>query len=393
MLPSWLSKKSNNIPQALSQPDHTSKASRSTVELTGHSSQSAIPITDDDHHDVHEHIWDPSTYSAPTEQEVLRPDSSFISSDVKSLGHSAEPARFQTPHDDILAELQGHLPSGGPQAAAEQQSLRSDAPPGSSFNLGSSAVENSLFTSDSLPNHEPTKEVMYEPSTGQKLSDYVPTPLRSGADDELWSHLSHILELQSEISKMHVDMENVGLRTARGHNGPVVPERGGKAGTTRNDRGKNRRRSDTLGEEEDDNESDEVTEGEDSDDNDEVFGKRTREQEFTRLAERFAEKKVSIDAVMNKLDNLSSALKTFHALPTPVLDLASSRTNTTSSNAPLAADRAAGVAPAVTSTTPAPPRLSVQPLVTTIIDDSQHVDSPVDMHPTQSIFDRNVGKK
>ncbi|KAG1762923.1 hypothetical protein EDD22DRAFT_735535, partial [Suillus occidentalis] len=241
-----------------------------------------------------------------------------------------------TPHDDILAELQGHLPSGGPQAA-EQQSLRSDAPPGSSFHLGSSAVENSLFTSESLPNHEPTKEVMYEPSTGQKLSDYVPTPMRSGADDELWSQLSHILELQSEISKMHVDMENVGLRTARGHNGPA--------------RGKNRRRSDTLGEEEDDDESDEVTEGEVSDDNDEVFGKRTREEEFTRLAERFAEKKVSIDAVMNKLDNLSSALKTFHALPTPVLDLASSRTNTTSSNSPLTADRAAGMAPAVTSTT------------------------------------------
>jgi hypothetical protein len=300
MLPSWLSKKSNNIPQALSLPDHTSKASRSTVELTGHSSQSAIPITDDDHHDVHEHIWDPSTYSAPTEQEVLRPDSSFTSSDVKSLGHFAEPARFQTPHDDILAELQGHLPSGGPQAA-EQQSLRSDAPPGSSFHLGSSAVENSLFTSESLPNHEPTKEVMYEPATGQKLSDFVPTPMRSGADDELWSQLSHILELQSEISKMHVDMENVGLRTARGHNGPAVPERGGKAGTTRNERGKNRRRSDTLGEEEDDDESDEMTEGEDSDDNDEVFGKRTREGEFTRLAERFAEKKVSIDAVMNKV--------------------------------------------------------------------------------------------
>jgi hypothetical protein len=278
------------------------------VELTGHSSQSAIPITDDDHHDVHEHIWDPSTYSAPTEQEVLRPDSSVTSSDVKSLGYSTEPARFQTPHDDILAELQGHLPSGGPQAA-EQHSLRSDAPLGSSFNPGSSAVENSLFTSESLPNHEPAKEIMYEPSTGQKLSDYVPTPVRSGADDELWSHLSHILELQSEISKMHVDMENVGLRTARGHNGPAVPERGGKAGTTRNERGKNRRRSDTLGEEDgDDDESDEATEGEDSDDNDEVFGKRTREEEFTRLAERFAEKKVSIDAVMDKVCTSCSSM-------------------------------------------------------------------------------------
>lgn len=395
MLPSWLSKKSNNL-QVLNQPDHISKTSRSTVELTGNSSQSAIPITDDDHNDVHEHIWDPSTYSAPTEQDALKPNpsaiSTSISSDFKSLGRSTEPARFLTPHDDILADLQGYLPLGGPQA--EQQSLRPDAPLGSSLNLGPSAVENSLSTSESLPNHEPAKEIMYEPSTGQRLHDYVPTPVRSGTDDELWSHLSHILELQSEISKMHVDMENVGLRTARGHNGPAVPERGGKAGTTRSETGKNRRRSDTLGEEDGDDESDEATEGEDSDVNDEVFGKRKREEQFTRLAERFAERKGSIDAVMNKLDNLSSALKAFHALPTPILDLASSRTSTMSSNAPLVTtDRPTGVAPAGTSTTSAPPRLSLQPLVTTIIDDSRHVDSPVGIHPTQTILERSGGKK
>ncbi|KAG1757167.1 hypothetical protein EDB19DRAFT_15625 [Suillus lakei] len=390
MLPSWLSKKSNN-PQAVGQPDNISRDSRSAVELTGHSSQSAIHITDDDHNDVHEYICDPSTYSAPNEQDSLRPDPSATSGDVRSLGHSTEPgsARFLTPHDDILAELRGHLPSGGP---AEQRSPRPDALLGSSINLGSSTVENSLSTSESLPGHEPAKEIMYEPSTGQRLYDYVPTPVRSGADDELWSHLSHILELQSEIAKMHVDMENVGLRTARGHNGPAVPERGPKTGTTRRETGKGRRRSETLGEEEDDDESDEATDGEESDDNDEVFGKRKREEEFTRLAERFAERKVSIDSVMNKLDNLSSALKTFHALPTPVLDLASSRTSTMSFNAPLTVDRGTGVTPAVASTS-ALPRLSVKPLVTTIIDDSQHVDSPVDMHPTQSIIDRNLGKK
>jgi hypothetical protein len=391
MLPSWLSKKSNNL-QVLNQPDDISKASRSTVDLTGHSSQSAIPITDEDHNDVHEHIWDPSTYSAPTEQDALKPNTSATSttSDVKSLGYSTETTRFLTPHDDILAELQGYLPSGGPQAA-EQQSVRQDAPLGSS--LGPSAVDNSLFTSESLPNHEPAKETLYEPSTGQRLYDCVPTPVRSGTDDELWSHLSHILELQSEISKMHVDMESVGLRTARGHNGPAVPERGGKAGATRSETGKNRRRSDTLGEEEGHDESDEATEGEDSDDNDELFGKRKRGEQFTSLAERFAERKVSIDGVMNKLDNLSSALKAFHALPIPVLDLAPSRTNTISFNA--TTDRATGMALAGTSTTSAPPRLSVQPLATTIIEDSRHVDSPVGMHPTQCIPDRSasIGKK
>lgn len=407
MLPSlWLSNKSTNL-QTLtgSQPDHnSSKASRSTVELsTGHSSQSAIPITDDDHNDVHRHVWDPSTYSVLTEQDTLKsiPEypsatatSTSTSTDAKSLGHSTEPARFMTPHDDILAELQGYLPSLGSPQAAEQQSLRPDAPPGSSLNPGSSGVESPLFTSESLFNNEPAKEILYEPFTGQRLCESVPMPVRSGTDDELWSHLSHILELQSEISKMHIDMENVGLRTARGHSGPAVPERGGNAGTTRSGTGKNRRRRDTIGEEADDDESDEVTEGEDSDDTNEVFRKRKREGEFTRLAERFAERKVSIDAVMNKLDNLSSALKTFHALPTPVLDLGSSRASTMSSNAPLVAtDRATGVASVSASTTSAPLRLSVQPLVTTIIDDSQHVDSPLGMHSTQSILDRNVKKK
>ncbi|KAG1885484.1 hypothetical protein F4604DRAFT_1676043 [Suillus subluteus] len=344
--------------------------------------QSAVlqfPSQTTDHNDVHEHIWDPSTYSAPTEQDALNPNpsatSTSTSSDSKSLGHSTEPARFLTPHDDILAELQGYLPSGGHQAV-EQQSLRPDAPLGSSLNVGPSVVENSFFSSESLPNHEPAKEMMYEPSTGQRLHDYVPTPVRSGTDDELWSHLSHILELQSEISKMHVDMENVGLRTARGHNAPVVPEREGKASTTRSETRKNRTRSDTLGEEEGDDESDEVTEGEDSDDNDEVFGKRKREEQFTRLAERFADRKVSMDAVMNKLDNLSSALKAFHALPYSITT-----------------ERPTGAAPAGSPTTSAPPRLSVQPLVTTIIDDSQHVDSPVGMHPPQTILDRSGGKK
>jgi hypothetical protein len=107
---------------------------------------------------------------------------------------------------------------------------------------------------------------------------------------------------------MHVDMESVGLRTARGHNGPAVPERGGKAGATRSETGKNRRRSDTLGEEEGHDESDEATEGEDSDDNDELFGKRKRGEQFTSLAERFAERKVSIDGVMNKVHTSCSSL-------------------------------------------------------------------------------------
>jgi hypothetical protein len=140
-----------------------------------------------------------------------------------------------------------------------------------------------------------------------------------------------------------------------------------------------------------------------------VFGKRKREEEFTRLAERFAKRKVVIDSVMDKvcrfavhyasltlflqLDNLSNALKAFHALPTPELDLGSSRTETMYSHAPATTNRGTAGSSVVTSTTSAPAHLSIKPLMTTIMDDSQRVDSPLDMHPTQSIIDRNFGMR
>lgn len=288
MLPSWISKDSH-----------------ATLEPTRASLLSAVRITDDDHNDVHEHICDRSTYSAPIAQDTLEINPFATSNNVKSLERSTDPASagmFLTPHDDILADLHGLLPSGVPP---EQQFLRPDhdAPQGSSLNPGSSAVETSLFTTESPPHHEPAKEIMYDPSTGQRLHDYGPSPARSGADEELWSQLSHILELQSEIAKMHVNMENVGSRGARGHNGSVDPERGAKADAARSEtgKGKHRRRNESLGEQEEDNETDEATEGEESDGDGDVFGKKNREEEFTRLAERFASRKVAIDSVMEKV--------------------------------------------------------------------------------------------
>ncbi|KAJ8597637.1 hypothetical protein M405DRAFT_855571 [Rhizopogon salebrosus TDB-379] len=387
MLPSWLSTKSSNL-QAHNQPDDTSKDSHSTLEPTGVSSHSAVRITDDDHSAVHGHNFDPSTHVGPIAQDAHEADPFATSDDMKPLERSSEPAsagRFPTPHDDILADLQRRLPSSAPP---EQQFLRPDAPMGSSLNLGSSAVETSLFTAESLPSHEPAKETMYDPSTGQRLHDYVPTPARSGADEKLWSHLSHILELQSEIAKMHVDMENVG----RGHDGPASSECGANADTARSETGKHRKRNETLGEHENEDETDEATEGDESD-GDDVFGKRKREEEFTRLAERFAKRKVVIDSVMDKLDNLSNALKAFHALPTPELDLGSSRIEIMSSHAPATTNRGTAGSSVVTSTTSAPAHLSIKPLMTTIMDDSQRVDSPLDMHPTQSIIDRNLGMR
>jgi len=357
MLPSWLSKDAHAIP-----------------EPSGVSLQSAVLIIDDNHSENHQDIRDRSTYATPIAQDTLDANP-FTTSNVKSLEHSTDPEIFRTPHDDILADLQGYLPLGAPP---EQPLLRPDPAQASSLNLGSSAAETSVFTTESLPSQEPANEIMYDPSTGQRLHDYVPAPARSGADEELWSHLSHILELQSEIAKMHVDMENVGLRDARGHNGPVNSELEAQAGTAKDKTRKSRRGNESLEEQEEDDETDEATEGE-SDGDDEVFGKKKREEEFTRLAERFEKRKVAIDSVMDKvcyfvvychtpnltiaqLDNLSTALKAFHALPTPELDLTSSRTNTMASNTSVTAARGPG------ETVSAPPHLSV--------------DSPLDIHPS-----------
>jgi hypothetical protein len=91
------------------------------------------------------------------------------------------------------------------------------------------------------------------------------------------------------------------LRDARGHSESGNSERGAKAETARSETGKHRRRNKSLGEEEDDNQTDEATEGDESDSDDEVFGKRNREEEFTKLADRFAKRKVAIDSVMDKV--------------------------------------------------------------------------------------------
>jgi hypothetical protein len=148
---------------------------------------------------------------------------------------------------------------------------------------------------------------------------------------------------------------------------------------------------------------------------------------------------------LNQLDDLSTALKAFHALPTPILDLATSRANTTSSASskissspphtlyfgqpssplpsfppphvgtsfsrphatfsPAAPSSPPPVLPlptlAIPSSTvglsiPAGPGPATTPVLpraisSKILVDAQHVDSPVDMHPTQSIFSGGGG--
>ncbi|THH09138.1 hypothetical protein EW146_g8782, partial [Bondarzewia mesenterica] len=63
--------------------------------------------------------------------------------------------------------------------------------------------------------------------------------------------------------------------------------------------------------------------------------RKEREGDFEKTEKRFEVRKEEIDGIMVKLDALSQALTTFHALETPTVDyLTSSRSNTTSSIPP-----------------------------------------------------------
>ncbi|KAH7917714.1 hypothetical protein BV22DRAFT_1135181 [Leucogyrophana mollusca] len=306
--------------------------------------------------------------------------------------YAAKPGTLFTPHDAILAELHGRLaPSADPVDPS-----RADTHSGVTYDPTSSAIDTSLFTSESVPAQTLPAEVLHDPSTGQRLGSFVPVVSSGGeifgapargrtGGDELWSHLSRILDLQSEIAGMHVAMEGVGTRSGRARSGSTVPEREKSkpmTGTARNPR----RRGGTLGGEDDEDEGDGDGDSEYEDSGPE---KRKREEEFAQLSERFAERKDAIGSIMNKLDDLSVALKTFHALPTPTVDLtqgSSSRSNTVSSDtsalssSPHFAQTAS--MPALSMSTSPPPRLLGSVAST---GDIQHmVDSPLDMHPAQS---------
>ncbi|KIJ22079.1 hypothetical protein PAXINDRAFT_6199 [Paxillus involutus ATCC 200175] len=192
-----------------------------------------------------------------------------------------------------------------------------------------------------------------------------------------------------------------------------------------------------------DHSDDEDEDANDEEDDIHGYGKKRRDEEFTRLAEQFAERKEAIGGIMNKvLDDLSTVLKAFHALPMPTLDLAASasRANTMSSTASNTSKASSSPAqglyfgqtssprspfspsnvgtsfpprgaafPADTSfATPGPPPPTLAPPVSSaagprilgpittaapprgtspkIIAEAQHVESPIDIHHIQSAF-------
>lgn len=107
-------------------------------------------------------------------------------------------------------------------------------------------------------------ENLYDPSTGAVLGVFAPVE----HEDNMWTQLAKIRDLQSEIATMHLQMESV----AGGSERPLRSKR-------------------------QDSEDDE---GGDPKSTAEQQTKMAKDAEFARLEEKFAHKKQAIDALMDK---------------------------------------------------------------------------------------------
>ncbi|PCH33877.1 hypothetical protein WOLCODRAFT_141847 [Wolfiporia cocos MD-104 SS10] len=229
-----------------------------------------------------------------------------------SVDH-AVPGALSTPHDAILAELHGHPasplhhpPADSQTASPMKRTVSTSA--GSPERTDTASPSAALRSGTASPASAP--EPVYDPFSGAVAGMMVPSaepePEQKGTSfdrtkDDLWAHLARIRGLQSAIATMHLQMENVGA-----------------AGEKRTAGGIGRMNTGTIRpteEWEDPGEAEEQR-------------RAARDAEFANLAEAFEGRRVAIDGIMDKLEDLSRALTTFHALPTPVMDFANSRSNT-----------------------------------------------------------------
>jgi hypothetical protein len=243
---------------------------------------------------------------------------------------------LRTPHDDVLAKLYNHpgrsegvlplpseadayqLPLGqertqtrdshqtGSKEANTDQNIKSH-----SFNdiltpelTHSNITLPSSFASNSLL---PTR--LYDPFDGTLFGFAVPTEtaMRDGDEiigagerpnEELWTHLSRVLELQNQIAHMHTDMEGVGYgKQADGKgkgkgtlgNPPRAP---GLAGLGR---ARTASTASGVGADIGDEEGVGIVEGQ---------ADKLREREFKKLATQFEGRKEAINEIMNKVLNV-----------------------------------------------------------------------------------------
>lgn len=135
---------------------------------------------------------------------------------------------------------------------------------------------------------------LYDPFDGSTLGTVIPTETRThgdgmsvhveGSNEELWAHLSRVLDLQKQIARMHVDMEGVGQgkQTDGKGKGPAFtrPRKSSAASVPEPE----------IGDEEGVGVVDEESEK-----------LKAREREFKKLATQFEGRKEAINEMMTKV--------------------------------------------------------------------------------------------
>jgi len=202
--------------------------------------------------------------SLPLQQETAHPTQAPLEPVV---------AAVPSPHDAAVSEVHAKLH----QVEQLSPTARSSGP----------SSEHPLADASTTP--KPPPDPLFDPATGFQRGFFEPeAPTGSGDSeqlrDEAWAHLTRIRELQSEIATMHMHMEGIGDGSGS-----------------------------TDVEVDVDIDVDTVPSQEEEE-------AAKREKEFAKLPGRFKGRSDNINAIMAKLDDLSQAVTSFHALQPPPLN-------------------------------------------------------------------------
>src|SRR6266545_2509274 len=205
--------------------DHLSMHLNFALDIMSTSWLSTKPVEDSENQGVP---------NSTNDLNSLLTDPTQISNDK---GKRTFTATYTTPHDEVLAELHGSLLKSGlndPDKDFQGTSPELDSTGALPRDHTSSAAQQPSI-------RFPSSDVLIDPFDGSNLGVLVPhgqgpesqspsqvnliNNFESGlgtmntnpaGSEAVWSQLTRVLDIQSEISRMHLEMESIGLRGASG---------------------------------------------------------------------------------------------------------------------------------------------------------------------------------
>ena len=164
------------------------------------------------------HTTPRTSVSFPTGNAAARPTE-------QNPGKRNNPTVYTTPHDAILADLLGT--TRGDDLRKEERGVSSGAE--SSSHLEEELARTGTNQQERATPQPTSPEVLFDPFDGSPLGVLVPHQddphaddqsvlqgnpflegMHSDSDNAMWTRLSKVLDIQSQISKMHLEMEGIG---------------------------------------------------------------------------------------------------------------------------------------------------------------------------------------